>query len=257
MAGEDNPVIGRKPKTTSNAPLGTGTVLAPAKASNVPDGLKSAVNQSLGNVGVDPIEGKKVDKVNFVNGLTKAEMQQIIPYLKKFGGTKTQLSTYPNAREFLQTNFDALVEGAEGSVKKLIDLFKNEATGFGGTDGTDTSPKSNGVTQYVTKQSPALIAKDVDKFLLQTIGSKNINQDSRDKIMAEINKMIEAGTTTTSKMDKSGKTTVTQTPGYSEERAGAVVERIAKESEPIKYEQQRQLNFFDFMQQAEQMRGGR
>jgi hypothetical protein len=58
-------------------------------------------------------------------------------------------------------------------------------------------------------------------------------------------------------MDKTGKVKTTQTAGYSEERAGAVVERIAKEAEPGKYEQQKQLNFFDFMQQAEQMRGGR
>jgi hypothetical protein len=256
MAGEDNPVIGRKPKTTSNAPLGTGTVLAPVKSSGLPSGLGTAINTGLGNVGVDPVEDKEVDKIDFITSLTKAEMQQIIPYLKKFGATKTNLSTYPNAKDFLQTNFGVLVENAQGSVKKLISLFKNEATGYGTTK--EDEVKSNGVTQYITKQSPALIAKDVDKFLLSTIGSKNINQDSRDKIMAEINKMIEAGTTTTSKMDKkTGKTTVTQTPGYSEERAGEVVERIAKEGEPLKYEQQRQLNFFDFMQQAEQMRGGR
>ena len=77
--------------------------------------------------------------------------------------------------------------------------------------------------------------------------------------MDEIQKMIDAGTTTTSKMDKkTGKTTVVQTPGYSEERAGAVVERIAKEAEPLKYEQKKQLDFYtDFILQAEQMRGGR
>jgi hypothetical protein len=249
------PVIGRKPSVTSKPPLGTGTVLAPVKPSGLPSGLGTAINTGLGNVGVDPVEDKEIDKIDFITNLTKAEMQQIIPYLKKFGATKTNLSTYPNAKDFLQTNFGVLVENAQGSVKKLIDSFKNEATGYG-TKADEV--KSNGVTQYVTKQSPALIAKDVDKFLLSTIGSKNINQDSRDKIMAEINKMIEAGTTTTSKMDKkTGKTTVTQTPGYSEERLGAVVERIAKEGEPLKYEQQKQLNFFDFMQQAEQMRGGR
>jgi hypothetical protein len=58
-------------------------------------------------------------------------------------------------------------------------------------------------------------------------------------------------------MDKTGKTITTQTAGYSEERAGAVVERVAKELEPAKYEQQKQLNFYEFIQQAEQMRGGR
>lgn len=242
------PVIGRKP-----SPTPTPT----PKPAALPSGLGSVINKGLGNVGVDPVEDNDITKIDFITNLTKAEMQQIIPYLKKFGATKTNLSTYSNAKDFLQTNFDTLVGNAKGSVKKLIQLFKDEATGYGGTDGGDTGPKSSGVTQYVTKQAPELIAKDVDKFLLSTIGSRNINQESRDKIMAEINKMIEAGTTTTSKRDKTGKDIITQTPGYSEERLGEVVSRVAKEAEPGKYEQQKQLNFFDFMQQAEQMRGGR
>jgi hypothetical protein len=249
-------VIGRKPNTTSTVPLGTGTVLAPKKSPGLPAGLGSAINKGLGNVNVEPIEDNEITKIDFITNLTKAEMQQIIPYLKKFGATKTNIATYSNAKDFLQTNFDTLVGNAQGSVKKLIQLFQDDATGF--STGDADKVKSNGVTQYITQQSPALLAKDVDKFLLNTIGSKNINEDSRKKIMDEIQKMIDAGTTTTSKMDKkTGKTTVTQTPGYSEERAGAVVERIAKEAEPLKYQQQRELSFFDFMQQAEQMRGGR
>ena len=242
------PVIGRKP-----SPTPTPT----PKPAVLPSGLGSAINKGLGNVGVDPVEDNDITKIDFITNLTKAEMQQIIPYLKKFGATKTNLSTYPNAKDFLQTNFDTLVGNAEGSVKKLIQLFKDEATGYGGTDGGDTGPKSNGVTQYVTEKSPALLKQNVDKFLLENIGSTNIKQESRKVIMDEIQKIIDEGVTTTSKMDKTGKTITTQTAGYSEERAGAVVERVAKELEPAKYEQQKQLNFYDFIQQAEQMRGGR
>ena len=250
-----DPVIGRKPSPKPTPPLGTGTVLAPIGTTGLPSGLSGAINTGLNNVGVDPVEDKEVDKINFVTNLTKAEMQQIIPYLKKFGATKTNLSTYPNAKDFLQTNFDVLVENAQGNVKNLIQLFKDEATGFG-TTGED-KVKSSGVTQYVTEKSPALLKQDVDKFLLETIGSTNIKEESRKKIMDEIEKLIKEGTTTTTKMDKKGKTTVVQTAGYSDERAGAVVERVAKELEPEKYQQQRELSFFDFMQQAEQMRGGR
>jgi len=248
------PVIGRKPKVTSTPPLGTGTVLAPKKSSGLPSGLGTAINTGLGAVGVDPVEDKEVNKIDFITNLTKAEMNQIIPYLKKFGATKTNLSTYPNAKDFLQTNFDTLVTNAKGSVKALITLFRNEATNFG-IEPDKVEP--SGVTQYITEKSPAAVKDNVDKFLLSTIGSKNIKPESRKVIMDEIQKMINEGVTTTSKMDKTGKVKTTQTVGYSEERAGAVVERVAKESEPIKYEQQRQLNFFDFMQQAEQMRGGR
>jgi hypothetical protein len=241
----ENPVIGRKP-----TPKPTAT---PTPAT-LPSGLGSAIDKGLGNVGVDPVKGGEIDKIDFIINLTKAEMNQIIPYLKKFGATKTNLSTYPNAKDFLQTNFDTLVTNAKGSVKALITLFKNEATGFGAKD---DKIEPSGVTQYVTEKSPALLKQNVDKFLLETIGSTNIKEESRKKIMDEINKMISEGVTTTSKMDKTGKVKTTQTAGYSEERAGAVVERVAKELEPGKYEQQKQVNFFDFIQQAEQMRGGR
>ena len=64
--------------------------------------------------------------------------------------------------------------------------------------------------------------------------------------MDEINRLIKEGTTTTTKRDKSGKDIVVQTAGYSEERAGEVVKRVAKELEPEKYEQQKQLNFYIF-----------
>jgi hypothetical protein len=257
-------VIGRDaatPKTTP--PLGTGTVLLPSSSTTVPPALQGNIATAAGNVNVvlPKIDAQKkiIDSTNFIAALTKAQMKQLFPYLKKLGAAKNDLATYANAKDFLLIKHKVLVDNSGNSLPKLINIIKDELTGLGGSsDGAASGTKSNGVTQYVTKQDKALVAKDVDKFLLSTIGSKNINQASRDKIMAEINKMIEAGTTTTSKMDKkTGKTTVVQTPGYSEERLGEVVSRVARQGEPEKYEQQRQLNFFDFMQQAEQMRGGR
>lgn len=244
------PIIGRNPTvapTVKPTPAPTG----------VPTGLGVSIAQAAANtkLNIKTPTNVGVETVNFVSSLTRAQMKQIIPWLDKFGASKTDISTIGNAKKFLQSNFNTYVENAKGSLSKLIQLFKDDY--IPSTDGGDTGPKSSGVTQYVTKQAPELIAKDVDKFLLSTIGSRNINQESRDKIMAEINKMIEAGTTTTSKRDKTGKDIITQTPGYSEERLGEVVSRVAKEAEPGKYEQQKQLNFFDFMQQAEQMRGGR
>lgn len=243
------PVIGRNPTA---AP----TVKPTPAPIGVPVGLGVSIEQAAANtkLNIKTPTGLGVETVNFVSSLTRAQMKQIIPWLDKFGASKTDISTIGNAKKFLQNNFNTYVENAGNSVTKLIQLFKDDYVPS--ADSADKI-KSSGVTQYVTKQAPELIAKDVDKFLLSTIGSKNINQESRDKIMAEINKMIEAGTTTTTKRDKTGKDTITQTPGFSEERLGEVVLRVAKEAEPGKYEQQKQLNFFDFMQQAEQMRGGR
>jgi hypothetical protein len=252
------PVIGRKPKATSTPPLGTGTVLLPTSNSTIPAGLGVSIAQAAANtkLNIKTPTNVGVQTVNFVSSLTKAQMKQIIPWLDKFGASKADISTIGNAKKYLQNNFNTYVENAGNSVTKLIQLFKDDYIPSVDSSGP-TGPKPSGVTQYVTKQDPKLVAKDVDKFLLSQIGSKNINPEGRKKIMDEVQKMIDAGTTTTSKMDKSGKTTVTQTPGYSEERVGEIVERVAQEAEPVRYEQQRQATFYDFIQNADQMRGGR
>ena len=242
------PIIGRKP-TPAPSPTATPiTGMLPGLGVSIAEAAK---NTKL-NIPVNALSA--VETVNFVSSLTKAQMKQIIPWLDKFGASKTDISTIGNAKKFLQNNFNTYIENSKGSLTKLIQLFKDDYVPS--ADETEKT-KSNGVTQYISKQSPALIAKDVDKFLMTTIGSRNINQESRDKIMAEIEKMIQEGTTTTTKMDKAGKTTVTQTPGYSEERAGEVVARIAKEAEPGKYQQQQQATFYDFITNADQLRGGR
>ena len=243
------PVIGRNPTA---AP----TVKPTPAPSGIPAGLGVSIAQAAANtkLNVKIPTNAGVQTVDFVTSLTKAQMKQIIPWLDKFGASKTDISTIGNAKKFLQNNFNTYVENAGNSVTKLIQLFKDDYVPS--ADSAD-KVKSNGVTQYITEKSPALLKQNVDKFLLENIGSTNIKQESRKVIMDEIQKMIDEGVTTTSKMDKTGKTITTQTTGYSEERAGAVVERVAKELEPEKYEQQKQLNFYDFIQQAEQMRGGR
>ena len=244
-----DPVIGRNPTA---AP----TVKPTSAPSGIPAGLGVSIAQAAANtrLNIKTPTGVGVETVNFVSSLTRAQMKQIIPWLDKFGATKVDISTIGNAKKFLQNNFNTYVENAGNSVTKLIQLFKDDYVPS--ADSAD-KVKSNGVTQYITEKSPALLKQNVDKFLLENIGSTNIKQESRKVIMDEIQKMIDEGVTTTSKMDKTGKTITTQTAGYSEERAGAIVERVAKELEPEKYEQQKQLNFYDFIQQAEQMRGGR
>ena len=221
MAG-NNPVIGRKPTTAPTPPLGTGTVLRPGSTSTLPSGLGSAIDTGLGNVGVQVVKSEEINKSDFVTNLTDKQMQQILPYLKKFGATKPQLSVYSEAKKYLETNLSTLVESSENNFNKLISLFKSQATGYDG-DGDEDKVKPSGVTQYVTEKSPALLKENVDKFLLATIGSTNVREESRKKIMDEIQKMIDEGVTTTTKMDESGNVKTTQTVGYSEERAGAVV----------------------------------
>jgi hypothetical protein len=244
-----DPVIGRKPTPTASP-------TATPKPTTVPPGLGVSIAQAAKNtqLNIKTPSNVAIDTVNFVTSLTRAQMKQIIPWLDKFGASKTDISTIGNAKKFLQNNFNTYVENAGNSVSKLIQLFKDDYVPS--ADDAD-KVKPSGVTQYITEKSPALLKENVDKFLLENIGSTNIKEESRKKIMDEIQKMIDEGVTTTSKMDKTGKVKTVQTAGYSEERAGAVVERVAKELEPEKYEQQRQATFYDFITRADQLRGGR
>jgi hypothetical protein len=249
-------VIGRNP-TGEPTPTPAPTQTFP-KAPLLPQGplgLNANIAAAGGNVGLNIPSDKNIVATDFVNNLTNAQIKQIIPYLKVFGASKAQLSLYPEAKKYLKTDLSTLVEASGNDFDKLISLFETQFTGYGGTG--DGKPKSSGVTKYITEKSPEVLRKDVDDFLLKTIGSTNIKEESRKKIMDEIDKLIKEGTTTTTKRDKSGKDTVVQTPGYSDERAGEIVERVAKELEPEKFKQQEELTFFDFIQQAEQMRGGR
>lgn len=244
------PIIGRGPKPTpTSSPKQTILGLGDG-------GLGSKIAGAGASVGLSKVYNTlpAIGTIDFVTNLTKAQMQQIIPYLDKFGASPVDITTVDNAKKYLQNNFNTYVENSGGSLTKLIQLFKND---YIPTSDASSGPQSNGVVQYVTKKSPELVKQNVDKFLLDTIGSTNIKKESRDKIMVEINKLLTAGTTTTTKMDKTGKQTVTQTPGYSDELAGAKVASLAKTLEPEKYAQQKQASFFDFMQQADQMRGGR
>jgi hypothetical protein len=170
------PVIGRNPTA---AP----TVQPTPAPSGVPAGLGVSIAQAAANtrLNIKTPTGAGVETVNFVSSLTRAQMKQIIPWLDKFGASKVDISTIGNAKKFLQSNFNTYVENSKGSVTKLIQLFKDDYVPS--ADSADAGPKSNGVTQYITEKSPALLKQNVDKFLLENIGSTNIKQESRKVIM--------------------------------------------------------------------------
>jgi hypothetical protein len=238
-----------------------GKTFAEAVAATRPPVLAPASTPSLDAARIKDILKSKGIETNAPDGTTigagdslfdsfnKAQKTQIQKIMGKLGYKSQGINE-------LKTLLAAWYPTVYDSATNFSQLYTSLASDLLPSDG-DTGIKFSGVTQYITEQSPALVKKNVDEFLLKTIGSTNIKEESRTKIMDEINRLIKEGTTTTTKRDKSGKDTTVQTAGYSEERAGEVVKRVAKELEPGKYEQQKQLNFFDFMQQAEQMRGGR
>jgi len=250
MAVEKNPVIGRKPTTVSTPPMGVGTVLAPVKTNTSTSLLDAAIQTGLGNVGVNTVQSTEIDATNFVIGLTKAEMKRIIPYLKKFGATKTDLSTYPNAKDFLQTNFDTLVTNANGDVNKLISLFKDEATGY-----TTEKPKEPTLDQRtISKLNPASIGALIDSVYLSTIG-KTATPEQIKQHIAEFEK-INTGTVTSYKKVKNPKTgkmedVATVTPsGFSEEVGKDKLEAQLKKSNPLEYQRRKAFEFSNALNQV-------
>ena len=246
----NNPVIGRKPKTTSNAPIGTGTVLSPVNPAASTSLLDAAIQTGLGNVGVKPVQSTQIDTTNFVIDLTKAEMKRILPYLKKFGATKADLSTYPNAKEYLQNNFDTLVTNANGDVNKLISLFKDEATGY-----TTTKPKEPTLDQRtISKLNPAAIGQLIDGIYLSTIG-KTATPEQIKQHIAEFEK-INTGTVTSYKKVENPKTkkmedVATVTPGgFSEEVGKAKLEAQLKKSNPFEYQRRKAFEFSNALNQV-------
>jgi hypothetical protein len=116
-----DPIIGRNPTpkpTATPTPVPTG----------IPAGLGVSIAQAAANtkLNIKTPTGVSINTVNFVSSLTKAQMKQIIPWLDKFGATKTDISTVGNAKKFLQNNFNTYVENAGNSVTKLIQLFKDD-----------------------------------------------------------------------------------------------------------------------------------
>jgi hypothetical protein len=246
----NNPVIGRKPVTTPTPSMGAGTVLAPTSASGLPGGLGSAIDKGLGNVGVEPVAGAAVETVNFVIDLTNAEMKRILPYLKKFGATKTDLSTYPNAKKYLQTNFDTLITNANGNLNKLISLFKSEATGYS----TEKAKEPTLDQRTISKLNPASIGALIDSVYLSTIG-KAASPEQIKQHLAEFEK-INTGTVTSYKKVKNPKTgkmedVATVTPsGFSEEVGKSKLEAQLKESNPLEYQRRKAFEFSNALNQV-------
>ena len=114
-------VIGRKPSPTP-------TPTATPQPTGVPAGLGVSIAEAAANtkLNIKTPTSVAVDTVNFVSSLTKTKMKQNIPWLDKFGASKTDISTIGNAKKFLQNNFNTYIENSKGSLTKLIQLFKDD-----------------------------------------------------------------------------------------------------------------------------------
>lgn len=104
--------------------------------------------------------------------------------------------------------------------------------------------------------SSAEINKVIDDTIKSTIG-RTPTSEERKQFTDLIKGMAAKGTTTKTIRDAKGNTKRYQSAGYDPNVAAAEIAKTVKTSSPIDYERQQGLSFFDWMQKAESMRGGR
>lgn len=218
------------PKTTP-----TPTATPTAGASSQPTVISNIANRVAG-LGVvlsqDPAQilsgGTLFDTFN------KSQMAEIVKLLSKFGYTA---KTKDQAKQTLESYFSDIFNNSK--------TFSSLITGLQGEyiPGLDSTGPS--VTQTIANYDPAVLKKLVENTYQSTIG-RNPTEAESQKWMTEINKMIQTGTTTTSKK-VGGKTVSVSTPGFSQERATTKISEGIKTANAPEFQQQQSMNFMDWL----------
>jgi len=238
-------VIGKNPTVSSTAGLpnlGANTPLA---------GLSSVINKGLTNVGGQPLNvTTDITATNWVASLSKKDMNKIIPWLKKFGASKTNIADYESAKNLLQTNYPTYITNSGFSVENLIKMFSDNATNIASTTAKVAGPTPDQRT--ITKLDPAILTSLIDSIYVSTIG-KSATPEQIQQHIDEFNKM-NTGTLTTYKTvkDAKGKETnvATSTPGFTQDMAKQKLEEQLKKDNPFEYQRRKAFEFSDALNQV-------
>lgn len=213
-------------------PVVSNTRLNPATATAYID----AINSRLKSQGVQVANETDISASDaWIKSLTKAQSAELAAVFKKMGKTvkdtktlATLLTDYPevtSAKDYL-TGYQALVN-------MLLP---------GAGDTTANLPTQT-VTQYSDKQ-----LLDISNTLSQNFLKRNLEQSEIDAILPKLKKIVEQGTTTTTKK-VGGKNVVTVTPGFSTQAAQGVVESELKKSAQGDLQVKQYQDFADWLSQ--------
>jgi len=148
---------------------------------------------------------------------------------------------------------------AEVANNVTIESFLRAAASVAGGGTTGKPELSRSVYQY----SPEQISADINDIAQKKLGRIITDADKQSEwyqdLTAGLNKMISAGTVTTTKLVKNKKTgkleqVTTQTPEFTKEKATGTIEAALAEADPISLERKRNLDFANW---AFQKMGGR
>lgn len=235
----DNPV-GRGVNSSNAVPLtssvtGVG-VLAPvssAWANNINSRLQAA------RIGIAPTSFQQ--SASLVDSFTKPQLTNIAKVLKSLGYSKSQISTGMKVKDILVSDFATTLADS----KTYNDFVNTVSTDV--LTGLNTDATANVPTHTIQKYDPVVLGKLIDNIYQETLGQP-ATEAQKALRLAELEGMIAAGTTTTSKR-VGGKNVVTVTPGFSQERAKASIEEQLKVMNPDEFDRKKRIDFQGWLSQ--------
>ena len=232
-------VVGRgvnPSNATPNTPSVGGTTLPPISstwATNINNRLQDA------RIGLAPSSSQQT--ASLVDSFTKPQLTNIAKVLKSLGYSKSQISTGMKVKDVLVSDFATTL----ASSKTYNDFVNTVSTDV--LTGLNTDANANVPTKTIQNYDPVVLNKLIDNIYQATLGEPP-SESERALRMAELNKMIQEGTTTTTKKVV-GKNVVTVTPGFSRERATASIEEQLKLMNPDEFDRKKRIDFQGWLSQ--------
>lgn len=156
-----------------------------------------------------------------IDTLSNEQKTTLAKLLKSLGYSVKSLSAIKTT---LNENFVNQYNNATSFADLYNQLAAEYIPGVSGGAGKKPSMPTQTVTQYTDTQ-----LKDLGNAVAQNFLGRNLETAEIETILPKLKKIVEAGTTTTSKV-VGGKNVVTVTPGFSQARAQSVVEAELKKS---------------------------
>ena len=213
------------------------------KVSTSPDAAKAGIKTT--------VAGK--DNINMTNSVAQSflndpKVQSQVTALMAGAGKGTNLVESFAAWQAAVSQAATLYAGGTGLKVTPLDILKMNLNS-GSLAGTRI-----GVT--VNKEDPAVLGELMGNAFYKKTGAR-VTDEQKAELIAIAQKMIDVGQTTKTITDAKGNTRTFRTPGFSTESAVLKAQEYAKEKAPLDIARQQGLEFFGWMQTANQQRGGR
>jgi len=213
------------------------------KVSTSPDAAKAGIKTTVA----------AKDNINMTNSvaqsfLTDPKIKSQVTALMAGAGKGTNLVESFAAWQAAVSQAATLYAGGTGLKVTPLDILKMNLNS-GGLAGTRI-----GVT--VNKEDPAVLGEIMGNAFYKKTGAR-VTSEQKAELIAIAQKMIDVGQTTKTITDAKGNTRTFRSPGFSTESAVLKAEQYAKEKAPLDIARQQGLEFFGWMQTANQQRGGR